>query len=111
GGYTMSNSKAFDLDSLSAARADPPRTRQVNMNLLGETLLGRNGGAVDLLFVYNSNPLATIPAQEKVRAGLEREDLFTVVFDPILTDTARYADVVLPAATFLEREELSRGYG
>ncbi len=43
--------------------------------------------------------------------GLEREDLFTVVFDPVLTDTARYADVVLPAAAFLERRELSRGYG
>ena len=46
-----------------------------------------------------------------MRRGLEREDLFTVVFDPVLTDTARYADVVLPATTFLEREELSRGYG
>jgi anaerobic selenocysteine-containing dehydrogenase len=111
GGYTMSNSKAWDLDPLAAARARPSASREVNMNLLGETLLGRNGPPVELLFVYNSNPLATIPAQEKVRAGLEREDLFTVVFDPVVTDTARYADVVLPAATFLEREELSRGYG
>jgi len=111
GGYTMSNSKAWDLDPLAASRAQPSAAREVNMNLLGETLLGGNGPPVELLFVYNSNPLATIPAQEKVRAGLEREDLFTVVFDPVLTDTARYADVVLPAATFLEREELSRGYG
>src|SRR5262249_6390998 len=55
--------------------------------------------------------LMTLPEQERVRAGLEREDLFTVVFDPVLTDTARYADVILPAATFLERTELSRGYG
>src|SRR5207253_2573313 len=79
--------------------------------LLGETLAGGNGSPVDLLFVYNANPLATVPNQEKVRAGLSREDLFTVVFDPVMTDTALYADVVLPATTFLERDEMSRGYG
>jgi anaerobic selenocysteine-containing dehydrogenase len=78
---------------------------------LGETLLGSEGAPIELLFVYNSNPASTIPNQNKVLAGLAREDLFTVVFDPILTDTARYADVVLPATTFLERAELSRGYG
>jgi anaerobic selenocysteine-containing dehydrogenase len=111
GGYTMSNSKAFDLDALTAARADAWTTREVNMNRLGSALLGEDGGRVELLFVYNSNPAATIPDQGKVLRGLSREDLFTVVFDPVLTDTARYADVVLPAATFLEREELSRGYG
>jgi anaerobic selenocysteine-containing dehydrogenase len=66
---------------------------------------------VKFLFVYNSNALASSPNQEKIRAGLAREDLFTVVFDSVLTDTARYADVVLPAATFLERRELSRSYG
>lgn len=113
GGYTMSNSGAWDLDSRAAAGPSPSGfpTREVNMNLLGETLLAKNGARVELLFVYNSNPLATIPNQEKVRQGLSREDLFTVVFDPVLTDTARYADVVLPATTFLERSELSRGYG
>ena len=63
------------------------------------------------LFVYNCNPLATLPAQDKVRRGLLREDLFTVVFDQVMTDTARYADVVLPATTFLERPELARSYG
>jgi anaerobic selenocysteine-containing dehydrogenase len=52
-----------------------------------------------------------MPAQEKVRDGLRREDLFTVVFDQVMTDTARYADVVLPATTFLEHDEFSRGYG
>ncbi len=112
GGYTMSNSKAWDLDALAAAGELPaPSTREVNMNLLGETLLAGKGSPVDLLFVYNGNPLATIPNQEKVRAGLSREDLFTVVFDPVMTDTALYADVVLPATTFLERDEMSRGYG
>jgi anaerobic selenocysteine-containing dehydrogenase len=121
GGYTMSNSRAFALDSLSAAEvADPsactdaaprPAVREINMNRLGETLLDREGAPVELLFVYNANPAATIPNQSKVLAGLRREDLFTVVFDPVLTDTARYADVLLPATTFLERDELARGYG
>ncbi|MGH2628125.1 MAG: molybdopterin-dependent oxidoreductase, partial [Anaerolineales bacterium] len=110
GGYTMSNSGAWDLDSRSAAGEPPADTREINMNLLGEALLSEED-PIRLLFVYNSNPLATLPNQEKVRAGLAREDVFTVVFDPVLTDTARYADVVLPAATFLEREELRRGYG
>lgn len=110
GGYTMSNSGAWELDSMAAAGAAAPPTREINMNLVGETLL-RADPPIELLFVYNSNPLATLPAQEKVRGGLLREDLFTVVFDPVMTDTARYADLVLPATTFLERPELSRGYG
>ncbi|HMC82026.1 MAG TPA: molybdopterin-dependent oxidoreductase [Candidatus Polarisedimenticolia bacterium] len=111
GGYTMSNSGAWKLDSLAAAGEAPPRTREINMNLLGDVLLGKAEPPVSLLFVYNANPLATLPCQEKVRAGLAREDLFTVVFDQVLTDTARFADIVLPATTFLERTELSRGYG
>jgi anaerobic selenocysteine-containing dehydrogenase len=112
GGYTMSNSSAWrDIDGEASAAAEEPATRIVNMNLLGDTLAVRGAGAVKILFVYNANPLMTIPAQEKVRSGLLRDDLFTVVFDPVLTDTARYADVVLPAATFLERREISRGYG
>ena len=110
GGYTMSNSATWDLSAETGSAAAPWTTREINMNLLGATLAARER-PVELLFVYNANPLATIPDQEKVRAGLLREDLFTVVFDPVMTDTARYADVVLPAATFLERPELSRGYG
>ena len=114
GGYTMSNSKAWDLEARSAAGELPAEglaTREVNMNLLGQELLASGAGRVEFLFVYNANPLATIPNQRKVRQGLSREDLFTVVFDPVMTDTALYADVVLPGTTFLEREELSRGYG
>jgi len=110
GGYTMSNSSVWDLDSLAAAAEKPARTREINMNRAGEALLSADP-RVEVLFVYNANPLMTLPEQEKVRRGLERKDLFTVVFDPVLTDTARYADVVLPATTFLERAELSRGYG
>jgi anaerobic selenocysteine-containing dehydrogenase len=64
-----------------------------------------------MLFVYNSNALVTAPDQGRVLRGLERDDLFTVVFDQVMTDTARYADVVLPATTFLEGYDLARGYG
>jgi len=64
-----------------------------------------------VLFVYNSNAAATTPDQARVLKGLERDDLFTVVFDQVMTDTARYADVVLPCTTFLEGYEIARGYG
>jgi anaerobic selenocysteine-containing dehydrogenase len=64
-----------------------------------------------VLFVYNCNPAATVPDQRRVLRGLEREDLFTVVFEQVMTDTALYADVVLPATTFLESYDFARGYG
>lgn len=109
GGYTMSNSAASNL---AAACDDPePDSRVVNMNHLGSVLAETGPGRIAALFVYNANPLMTIPDQNAVRRGLEREDLFTVVNDAVMTDTARYADVLLPATTFLEHHELSRGYG
>jgi anaerobic selenocysteine-containing dehydrogenase len=64
-----------------------------------------------VLFVYNCNPLATVPNQNRVRAGLARDDLFTVVFEQVMTDTAEYADLVLPATTFLEQYDIAKGYG
>lgn len=111
GGYTMSNSGAWNLSSAVAAGEGQPPTREINMNRLGRALEERGDAQVDLLFVYNCNPLATMPDQERVRRGLLREDLFTVVFEQVMTDTARLADVLLPATTFLEHSELSRGYG
>jgi anaerobic selenocysteine-containing dehydrogenase len=111
GGYTLSNADAWPVDASAAVGAEPPPTRTLNMNRLGRLLTEDLDPPVALLFVYNSNPLATLPNQRQVRAGLEREDLFTVVFDPVLSDTARYADVVLPATTFLEHAELRVGYG
>ena len=108
GGYTMSNSGAWRFGDTVQAQA--PASRELNMNRLGRDLLGAQP-AVHLLFVYNCNPLATLPEQQQVRAGLERQDLFTVVFEQVMTDTARYADVVLPATTFLEHREVRRGYG
>jgi anaerobic selenocysteine-containing dehydrogenase len=64
-----------------------------------------------VLFVYNSNPVATTPDQRRLIQGLMRDDLFTVVFDQVRTDTAHYADVILPATTFLEHYDVARGYG
>ena len=111
GGYTMSNGAAFrDI----GWREPSPGTRIVNMNHVGRVLTDPDaipGPPVKVLFVYNANPLATLPNQELVRRGLAREDLFTVVFDQVMTDTALYADLVLPATTFLEHDDLAMGYG
>jgi len=81
------------------------------MNRVGRALTGDLDPPIELLFVYDCNPLATLPEQNRVRRGLLREDLFTVVYEQVLTDTARYADVVLPATTFLEHHELRNAYG
>ncbi|HEX9942878.1 MAG TPA: molybdopterin-dependent oxidoreductase [Thermoanaerobaculia bacterium] len=111
GGYLMSNSGVWGIDQAPAVAESAPATRVINMNRLGETLLERADPPVKVLFVYNCNPLATMPNQEKVRRGLAREDLFTIVFDQVWTDTARQADLVLPATHFLEHSELVKGYG
>jgi anaerobic selenocysteine-containing dehydrogenase len=110
GGYTLSNSGAWKMSAAQIAGPEAP-TRTINMNRLGQALTTTSARPVHLLFVYNSNALMTTPNQALVRRGLEREDLFTIVFDQVLTDTARYADLVLPATTFLEHNELARGYG
>ncbi|HXI02891.1 MAG TPA: molybdopterin-dependent oxidoreductase, partial [Candidatus Saccharimonadales bacterium] len=111
GGYTLSNSGVYGLSNVRAMAETPPPTRVVNMNLVGRTLVERKDPPVTVLFVYNNNALMTLPNQEAVRKGLLREDLFTIVFDQAMTDTARYADLILPATTFLEHHELMRGYG
>lgn len=111
GGYTLSNSGAWRMNLEPLIGEPEPPTRLVNMNLLGDALLDYRSPPVAALFVYDSNALMTNPHQNRVRRGLAREDLFTVVFDQVMTDTARYADVVLPATGFLEHPEVSRGYG
>ncbi len=110
GGYTMSNSGVWGIDQSPAVAEPPPATRMINMNRMGRTLL-EGEPPVRVLFVYNCNPLMTLPNQEAVRRGLAREDLFTIVFEQVWTDTARWADLVLPATHFLEHAELVRGYG
>jgi anaerobic selenocysteine-containing dehydrogenase len=110
GGYMMSNSASWGI-TRPWISADEPATRVINMNQLGRVLLEETNPAVHVLFVYNNNAAVTSPDQQRILRGLEREDLFTVVFEQVMTDTARYADVVLPATTFLEGYEIARGYG
>ena len=90
-----------------------PGTRVVNQFLLGRALTGELGldPPVTALMVYNSNPVVVCPEQGKVIAGLSRQDLFTVVSDHFLTDTARYADLVLPATTQLEQHDIMFSWG
>jgi anaerobic selenocysteine-containing dehydrogenase len=89
---------------------DPP-ARTVNMIQLGRALTELRDPPVRALYVYNSNPAAIAPEQAKVLAGLRREDLFTVVHEQVFTDTADYADIVLPATTFMEHDDLIASYG
>jgi anaerobic selenocysteine-containing dehydrogenase len=86
-------------------------TRTVNHLRLGEALLTLADPPIRALFIAANNPAVTCPVAAKVRSGLAREDLFTVVHDPFLSVTARWADIVLPAATYLETEDLYRAYG
>ncbi|HUP59986.1 MAG TPA: molybdopterin oxidoreductase family protein [Thermoanaerobaculia bacterium] len=114
GGALLSTSGTFsDLGFTALQRKDlsPPGTRTINMTRLGEALTKTNDPPVKALVVYNSNPGAIAPDREKVIAGLRREDLFTVVLEHFQTDTADYADVLLPATTQLEHDELHRAYG
>src|SRR3954468_4689322 len=110
GGYSMSNSASWNIERTWIGTPEPD-TRLVNMNHLGRALTEYDDPPVNVLFVYNCNPAATVPDQHRVLRGLERENLFTVVFDQVMTDTAMYADVVLPATTFLEAYDFARGYG
>src|SRR5687768_957723 len=110
GGYTMSNSATWGIERTWLADGEPP-TRAINMNKVGRILTEPEGAPINVLFVYNCNPVAILPDQRRVIRGLEREDLFTVVFDQVLTDTAMYADIVLPATTFLEHYDFAKGYG
>jgi anaerobic selenocysteine-containing dehydrogenase len=90
-------------------RARPARA--LSMTRLGEGLLEIDHPPVKALFVYGSNPAASVPHQTKVLRGLQRKDLFTVVVEHFLTDTARYADIVLPATMQIEHRDLLIAYG
>jgi anaerobic selenocysteine-containing dehydrogenase len=110
GGYSMSNSASWNIDRPWIG-APESTTRILNMNHLGRILLEERRPPVNVLFVYNCNPAATVPDQNRVLEGLKREDLFTIVFDQVMTDTALFADVVLPATTFLEGYDFAKAYG
>ncbi len=114
GGITLMTGSYFELDmeavqGTSLLGGNTPRT--VNMIHLGRALTDLKDPPVKGLFIYHSNPAATAPGQGKVMEGLCREDLFTVVHEQVHTDTFDYADLVLPATTFLEHADLYKSYG
>jgi anaerobic selenocysteine-containing dehydrogenase len=114
GGALLSTSGTYDfaMDRLARPDLSPPGTRTINMNQLAEALAGElPGPPVRALYVYNSNPAAVAPDGARVRRGLLREDLFTVVHDQFATDTADLADIVLPATTQLEHLDIHGSYG
>jgi anaerobic selenocysteine-containing dehydrogenase len=115
GGALLSSGGAFALDLRALERPDlmpAPAPRAINMIQLGRALTDATmAPAVKALYVYSSNPAAVCPNQTLVLRGLSREDLFTVVHEQVLTDTAHYADVVLPATTSMEHADLYRSYG
>jgi anaerobic selenocysteine-containing dehydrogenase len=87
------------------------KTRTINMNRLGWGLNDLNDPPIQSLYVYHSNPAAVTPDQNQVLRGLEREDLFTIVHERFMTDTARFADIALPSTSSLEHSDLYRSYG
>lgn len=111
GGYCASNSGATSLDRAALQNGVRWTARELNMSRLGRLLTELDDPPVKGIFVYNCNPVATMPDQNRVIRGFEREDLFTVVFDEVMTDSAAYADIVLPATTFLEEMDVTRSYG
>ena len=106
-----STGAAFPLQLVTREDFMASPTRIVNMNQLGAALNSLNDPRVMSLYVYHSNPAVIAPDQNAVIRGLEREDLFTVVHERFMTDTARYADLVLPATSSLEHPDLYRSYG
>jgi anaerobic selenocysteine-containing dehydrogenase len=115
GGALLSSTAAFGLDYAALERPDlmpAPAPRIVNMIRLGRALTDQTmSPPVKALYVYNANPASICPNQELVLEGLAREDLFTVVHEQHLTDTADYADIVLPATTSMEHVDLYKSYG
>ena len=87
------------------------KTRIINMNRLGWALNELSDPPIQSVYIYHSNPASVAPDQNRVLRGLEREDLFTVVHERFMTDTARYADIVLPSTSSLEHSDLYRSYG
>jgi anaerobic selenocysteine-containing dehydrogenase len=111
GGYTLSNSGAFKVDDAKQAGLPESNTRLLNMCQLGQILDGDIDPPVKTLFIYNANPVAAVPDANRIVRGLMRSDLFTVVLDQVHTDTCAYADILLPATTFLEHTEVAKSYG
>ena len=113
GGLLLSSSGQYPVDRAALHRPDlmpSPRPRTINMSAIGDALLDA-AHPVEAIVVYNSNPVAVAPDSGKVVAGFAREDLFTVVLEQFQTDTADYADYLLPATTQLEHWDIHTSYG
>jgi anaerobic selenocysteine-containing dehydrogenase len=117
GGVLLSSSGTFPVDRQALERPDlqAGAVRTINMSTIGDDLLRNNsadfGPAIEAMVVYNSNPVAVAPQSGKVVEGFSRDDLFTVVLEHFKTDTADYADYILPATTQLEHWDVHMSYG
>jgi anaerobic selenocysteine-containing dehydrogenase len=113
GGVFMSTSNHFQIDTAALSRPDllgGRRPRTINMSTIGHALLDE-AAPIRAVIVYNSNPVAVAPDSARVARGFAREDLFTVVLEHFQTDTADYADILLPATTQLEHLDVIKPYG
>ncbi|MGH9424007.1 MAG: molybdopterin-dependent oxidoreductase, partial [Thermoanaerobaculia bacterium] len=113
GGCQLSSSGTFAMNTAAMERTDlgDHSARTINMTRLGEALTKTDDPPVKAIIVYNSNPGSIAPDRQNVLRGLRRDDLFTVVLEHFQTDTADYADVLLPATTQLEHEDIHKAYG
>ncbi len=112
GGVLLTTGDFYAMDHKTLERPDlrPGPVRSINMCAIGDALLDTTA-PVQAVFVYNSNPLAVAPDSSRVAAGFQRDDLFCVVHDVFITDTADYADLFLPATTQLEHWDVHKSYG
>src|SRR5262249_47306403 len=112
GGALLSSSGTYPIDSAALERPDLIRgaPRIVNMSAIGDALHDATP-PIRAIYVYNANPVAVAPESSKVAAGFAREDLFCVVHEIFVTDTADYADILLPATTQLEQRDIHSSYG
>ena len=108
---SASGSKFVGKEVMQQAHVHAPAKRLMPMIKLGEMLTNPEGTKVHSLYIFSSNPAITAPDQNVVRRGLMRDDLFTIVHERFFTDTCKYADIILPATTSVEHDDIYNSYG